>query len=140
MPMRQVPTTSRSILLNGVLAAAVVALASGLLSVAPCRTVEAAAPVGAGAQEQPVAPGAEPERSSAAPSFCRHPSPPPGEALARGHAAQRVVDSRPAPLASLFLGEGGVPGISFSSRPALRGRLHSSARPALHVLFCTWLT
>src|SRR4051812_42979780 len=93
--MAQVPTTSRSSPLPGILAAAAVVLALGLLCAAPCLAAAAGSPPAlASAPEQPRAPADDGAGEPVPPAFCRHGAPPSGEALRQDHAAQRAVDAR----------------------------------------------
>ena len=140
--MIQVPTTSRSSPLPGVLAGgAAVVLALGLLFVGLCL------PAAAGSPPAQAPPREQPQTSTdglagepVAPAFCRHGSLPSGETLRHDHATRRGVDSRHAQPGVPLVPRGGTPGIELPPWLALfRGRLPAAARPSLHVLNCTWL-
>src|SRR5262245_54529091 len=110
MRMTRAPASFRSIALPGVLAAAAVALALGLLSAVPSP-----------------ASGAAPERPQASPddrAFCRHGLPPSGEALHRAHATDRSVGPRHAEPVALLLPRPGTAGARLTSwLTLLRGGL-----------------
>jgi hypothetical protein len=140
--MTQVPTTSRSIPLPGVLAVAAVVLALGLLFTAPRTAADlGSAPPPATAREHPRTSTDGLAGESISPAFCRHASlPPREEALRQSHAAPRGVDSRPNEPGVLLVPKGGMCGNQLPAWLGLfRGRLPAAARPSLHVLFCTWL-
>jgi hypothetical protein len=141
MPMTQAPTTFRSILLPGVLARAAVVLALGLLFLGPCRPAAAdSLPALAPARESPRTSTDGLAGEPVSPAFCRHGSLPSGEAVRHDHATHRGLASRHAQPGVLLVSRGGTPGIELPDRLALfPGRLPAAARPALHVLFCTWL-
>src|SRR5215510_9236107 len=93
--MTQVPTTSRSILLPGVLAVAAVVLVLGLLFPAPCTAAEVgSAPTPATVHVHPRTSTDGLAGESVSPAFRRHASLPSGEALRQGHATPRGVGSR----------------------------------------------
>jgi hypothetical protein len=131
--MTQVPPTSRSILLPGVLAGAVV-LVLGLLALGP---------------RQPAADSPTPERPTStshlagepsSPALGRHGSLPPGQAWRHNHATHRGVDLRHAQPGIFLVPRGGTPRTELPDWLAhFRGRRPPSAHPPLHVLFCTWL-
>src|SRR5690348_6858770 len=126
--MIRVPPTSRSILLPGVLAGAVV-LVLCLLSLDPGVPA---------AKEPSLSTSLDAEPTS--PALSRHDSLPPREGLRHSHATHRVLEVRPASPGVLLVPSGGTARTELSDWLALfRGRRPPSARPPLHVLFCTWL-
>jgi hypothetical protein len=139
--MTQVPTTSRSIPLPGVLVVAAVVLALGLLFAAPYTAAEVGlAPTPATAPEHPQTSTDGLAEEPVSPAFCWHASLLSGEALRQRHATPRGVDSRPTESGVLLVPKGGASGNELPAWLGLfRGRLPAASRPSLHVLFCTWL-
>jgi hypothetical protein len=125
--MIQIPNTTRSNFLLGVLAVTAVVLALGLGAVVPCMAAQAGPP---------------PARAGEfnTPAFCQCTVPLSGEALCRNQPTNRGVDSRHSETGTLRVFESGTIGINLLSwLTLLCGRLPAAAPLPLHVLFCTWL-